>query len=117
MKTLLAEISAGFLMLSSQGMGAFVHELGKWDATLIGEADCKEQFNVIKPTWVVSHMHNAVAWFAATKCCRSKEVTESIHQIFRKLLHSVYSGNRITERGVPMEVLQPFLGSKVSNTF
>ena len=56
------EKAAGFCTLNLQEMGAWVQQLGQWGAICIGEAACKEQFNVIPPSSVIDHIHQAAAW-------------------------------------------------------
>ena len=49
------------------------------------ELDCKEQFNRVRPEWVVQHMRDASSWLYKKKKWRSSQLTWSIHKDHRKL--------------------------------
>ena len=53
--------------------------------TTLMELDCKEQFNWVRPEWVVQHMHDASSWLYKKKKWRSSELTWSIHKDHMKL--------------------------------
>ena len=74
------KIPASFLTFRLQGLGEWVRMLGPWGAVLIGEADCKEQFNVIDLATVVRHMHEASQWLASRKCWQPKAIVWSIQR-------------------------------------
>ena len=79
------ELPAGFLTRSLHGMGTWIQKLGPWGAEVIGEADCKEQLNVIKPAVVVNHMKEAAAWLTKRKRWRASELVWSISKSSKKL--------------------------------
>ena len=61
-RTLVSELPACFLVLNLNDMGQWVNRLSSWCVEVIGEADCKEQFNNVHPATVVQHMKEASAW-------------------------------------------------------
>ena len=79
------ELPAGFLTRSLHGMGTWVQKLGPWGAEVIGEADCNEQINVIRPSAVVNHMREAAAWLTRRKRWRASELVWSISKSSKKL--------------------------------
>ena len=52
--------------------------------TLVG-LDCQEQFNRVRPEWVVQYMRAASSWLYTRKKWRSSELTWSIHKDHRRL--------------------------------
>ena len=74
MGTLASEIPSAFLTLRLQDMGAWSQKLGGRGAEYIGEADCKEQLNVIPPSSVVQHMHEAAIWLTTRRRWRAATV-------------------------------------------
>ena len=46
----------------------------------IGEADCKDHFNKIKPADVVKHAHDATAWLRQEPHWRATQYYWSIHK-------------------------------------
>ena len=79
-RTLVAEIPGSFLTLRLKDMGAWLQKLGKWGAEFIGEADCKEQFNVIPPSSVLQHMRDAAIWLTTRRRWRATTLVWSIHK-------------------------------------
>ena len=60
--TLVSELPAVFLVLSLNDMGQWVQKLDSWSPQCIGEADCKEQFDHVPSSTVISHVREAAAW-------------------------------------------------------
>ena len=84
LRTLLSELPACFLVLNLNDMGGWINKLGDWSVAVIGEADCKEQFNNVRLQVVIQHMREAAQWLRK----RRNEATTlgwSIHKDNKKL--------------------------------
>ena len=79
-RTLASEIPGAFVTLRLQEMGTWLKKLGGWGAEFIGEADCKEQFNVIPPSSVIKHMREVAVWLTTRRRWRASTLVWSIHK-------------------------------------
>ena len=67
LKSLSSHITGSFLHLSIQDVGRQMLDLNTWHCTVIGEADCKDQFNRILPSDLLQSFHEATEWLHS-KC-------------------------------------------------
>ena len=84
-RTLVSELPACFLVLNVNDMGQWVNRLSSWSVEVIGEADCKEQFNNVHPATVLQHMKGAAAWLKQRRPWRATTLGWSIHKENKKL--------------------------------
>ena len=83
--TLVSELPACFLGLNLNDMGQWVNRFSGWSVEVIGEADCKEQFNNVHPATVVQHMKEASTWLKQQRRWRAATLGWSIHKENKKL--------------------------------
>ena len=76
LKTLSQEISGSFLHLSIQGVAQWMTDLNSWNCTVIGEADCKDQFNRNLPADVLQHFDAATQWLRSQRGWRATQMSE-----------------------------------------
>ena len=82
-RTLLDELPAPILRLSIGDLGDWIHNL-PW-AKLLGEADCKEQFNKIHPRSIILCRDEASQWLTKQRRWRADDLIWSIHRECPKL--------------------------------
>ena len=63
LRLLSKEVTGCFLHLSIQDVAGWLDDLNSWGCTVIGEADCKDQFNRILPRDVLQHLDDATQMF------------------------------------------------------
>ena len=85
LRTLVNQLPAAFLVLNLNDMGSCVRKPGSGSLQCIGEADCKEQFNHVPPSKVVSHMREAATLLKARRRWRATMLGWSIHKENRPL--------------------------------
>ena len=56
LRCLCTEVTAAILALRISDIGPWLNDLSQWGATCIGETDCKEQFNRIKPSTTLAEI-------------------------------------------------------------
>ena len=66
-------------------MGGWINKFGDWSVAVIGEADCKEQFNNVRPQAVIQHMREAAQWLRKRRRWRATTLGWSIHKDNKKL--------------------------------
>ena len=62
LKFLSKAVTGSFLHLSIQEVAGWLEDLNSWGCTVIGEADCKDQFNRILPSDMLKHFDEATKW-------------------------------------------------------
>ena len=73
------------LVLNLNDMGRWFNMLSTWSVEVIGEADCKEQFNNVHPKTVIKHMWEAAAWLKQRRRWRAATFGWSIHKEHKHL--------------------------------
>ena len=74
------EVTGCFLHLSIQDVAGWLDDLNSWGCTVIGEADCKDQFNRILPRDVLQHLDDATQWLRNERQWRATQMFWSIHK-------------------------------------
>ena len=85
LKTLAREIPGSFLHLSIQGVAHWMTDLNAWNCTVLGEADCKDQFNRILPSDVLNHFQQATKWLRSQRRWRATQMFWSLHKYDKRL--------------------------------
>ena len=78
-------IPCNILLHSVRDVSRGYASLDEIGVTHISEIDCKDQFNKISPTTVLSHMDAASAWLTKRRRWRAKETVWSIHKDHKQL--------------------------------
>ena len=84
-KTLAQEIPGSFLHLSIQGVAHWMTYWNTWNCTVLGEADCKDQFNRILPSDVPNHFQQATEWLRSQRRWRATQMFWSVHKYDKRL--------------------------------
>ena len=79
-KCLANEATGSFLHLSIKGVAGWMRNLNEWGCTIIGEADCKDQFNCILPSDVLNHFREATEWLCSQRRWRATQMFWFIHK-------------------------------------
>ena len=74
------EVTGCFLHLSIQDVAGWLDDLNSSGCTVIGEADCKDQFNRILPRDVLKHLDDATEWLRNERQWRATQMFWSIHK-------------------------------------
>ena len=80
LRCLCEEITASILVLRVMDIAPWVQHLSHWDATCMGEADCKEQFYRIQPATIVQDLRDASQFFYQKKHWRDSSIIWSVHR-------------------------------------
>ena len=80
LRMLIAEIPMSFQVLRPTDVARLYRWINSMGLTTLVELDCKEQFNRVRPEWVVQHMRAASSWLYTRKKWRNSELTWSIHK-------------------------------------
>ena len=74
------EIPASFLVHSVNSVALWLQFLDSIQAKSMTEVDCKEQFNMVRPEWVVEDFAEATSWLAKKRRWKMEEIVWSIHK-------------------------------------
>ena len=85
LKFLSSHITGSFLHQSIQDVGRWMLDLNTWHCTVIGEADCEDQFNRILPSDVLQHFHEATEWLRSECRWRAPQMFWSLHKYDKTL--------------------------------
>ena len=85
LRMLIVEFPMSFQVLRVTDVAQWYRWIDSMGLTTPVELDCKEQFNRVRPVWVVHHMRAASSWLYERKRWRSSELTWSIHKDHRRL--------------------------------
>ena len=78
-------ITASILVLNVSDISAWMQHLHEWGAELVGEANCKEQFNRINPSTTVRELTEASEYPRKAKRWGSRDLWWSVHRDSKKL--------------------------------
>ena len=81
----ISEVPMSFQVLRVQDVAQWYRWIDSMHLTTLTELDCKEQFNRVRPKWVVKHMRDTSSWLYKKKRWRSSNLVWSIHKDHRKL--------------------------------
>ena len=85
LRCLCEEITAAILVLRVTDIAPWVQQLGSWGATCIGEADCKEQFNRIRPNTTVRELRAASQILHQRRRWGALDIVCSVHHDYKHL--------------------------------
>ena len=85
LRALRESVTASMLVLRVTDVAPWVRTLSQWGATCVGEADCKEQFNRIKPKVTVTELREASQFLYHNKRWGAESIVWSIHRDCKEL--------------------------------
>ena len=85
LRALRESVTASMLVLRVTDIAPWVRTLSQWGATCVGEADCKEQFNRIKPQVTVTELREASQFLYHKRRWGADSIVWSIHRDCKEL--------------------------------
>ena len=85
LRALCESITASMLVLRVSGVAPWVRTLSQWGVTCVGEADCKEQFNWIRPNITVRELQEASQFLYHKRRWGAEAIIWSIHRDCKEL--------------------------------
>ena len=85
LRALRESVTASMLVLRVTDVAPWVRTLSQWGATCVGEADCKEQFNRIKPQVTVTELREASQFLYHKRRWGAESIVWSIHRDCKEL--------------------------------
>ena len=79
-RCLVSPLQGCFLVLSLNDIGRWFNTLSTLCVDVIGEAHCKEQFNIVHPRTFFKHMREVAAWLKERQRWHASSLGFSIHK-------------------------------------
>ena len=93
LRMLRESITTSMLVLRVSDVAPWVRTLSQWGAPCVGEADCKEQFNRIRPNVTVRELQEASQFLYHKKRWGAKAIVWSIHRGCTELDHAGHAAS------------------------